>query len=191
MKTNNSSITNENGSVLVIALIMLALLTTLGIMSTNTSIIDIQIAQNERASVNQFNRAEAAAMFAMQMIADATDNGIDLENHSSLAWLHNGEETTTNWNSPEEAITFFRNPDNWVFPATPAPAGLNSGEVPEYAETRFAVIDLIDTGQTEEEGATNIIHIFHCFGLYRPAPGAMNRVNRGEVLVEVGYRRQI
>lgn len=200
MKKTQSTLSNEKGSVLVIALIMLALLTTLGIMSTNTTSIDLQIAQNERLYSEYFNRAEAAAMHAMQTVADA--DASDLRNHGdpNFEWLINGEVSTANWNNTEEALNWFRDPDNWVYPtdADANPAGQNSGNLdidndPNTVDnTRFAVVDTKMEGQSEEEGAAEQIHVFHCFGLYRPDdPSAASQVERGEILVEVGFRRRI
>lgn len=181
---NKYTLSNENGSVLVIALIMLALLTTLGIMSTNTTTIDLQIAQNERLYMDYFNRAEAAAMHAMQIVADRRDQDgeVDLTDHDNIAWLHNA------------VVEDFRDPANWVYPASPDSAITgthNSETLATDDNTRFAVVDTIMQGQSEEEGAPNLIHVFHCFGLYRPDPGDDSRVNRGEILVEVGFRRRI
>jgi Tfp pilus assembly protein PilX len=194
MKKTKSTLSNDKGSVLVIALIMLALLTTLGIMSTNTTSIDLQIAQNERLYSDYFNRAEAAAMHAMQRVADADAN--DLKNHGdpNFEWLINGEVSTANWNSTEEALTWFRDPDNWVYPtaADADPDGQNAETLATPDNTRFAVVDTKMEGQSEEEGAADQIHVFHCFGLYRPDdPSTANQVERGEILVEVGFRRRI
>jgi len=182
MEKTQSTLSNENGSVLVIALIMLALLTTLGIMSTNTTTIDLQIAQNERLYSDYFNRAEAAAMHAMQIVADRQ---VDLTDHDNIAWLHNA------------VVEDFRDPANWVYPTSPgATSGVHNSETLDLVtgpddNTRFAVVDTIMQGQSEEEGAPNLIHVFHCFGLYRPDPGDDSRANRGEILVEVGFRRRI
>lgn len=50
---------NEDGSVLVLALVMLVLLTLLGIAVTTTSIIELQIANNDRLHKTAFYTAEA------------------------------------------------------------------------------------------------------------------------------------
>ena len=43
---------NEEGSVIVLALVLLVLLTILGISATRTSTIEVQIASNERQAVH-------------------------------------------------------------------------------------------------------------------------------------------
>jgi hypothetical protein len=57
---------NEDGSVLVIALVMLALLTIMGISATTTSNIEMQVAKNIEFYTQNFYMAEAAAMEAAQ-----------------------------------------------------------------------------------------------------------------------------
>lgn len=64
---------NQEGSVLVVALIMLVLLTILGIAATNTSTLETRIAGNERVYKQNLYAAEAAAMECAQRI----DNGED------------------------------------------------------------------------------------------------------------------
>ena len=62
---------NENGSVLVLALILLMLLTMVGISAIDTSTLEIQVAGNERNYKRNFFRAEAAALQASQFIHDS------------------------------------------------------------------------------------------------------------------------
>ena len=64
-------IRDETGSVLVLALIMLVLLTLLGIAATRTSEIEIQIAGNERTYKLNIFSAEGAVMECCQRV----DNG--------------------------------------------------------------------------------------------------------------------
>jgi len=65
MKTT-SLVTNENGSVVVLALIMLVLLTLLGMAVTRTSSIEVQIASNDRQAVDCFYTAESADHYALE-----------------------------------------------------------------------------------------------------------------------------
>ena len=48
MRTALSTLNNQNGSVIVVAMIILALLTILGISSTNTSTLEVRIATNSQ-----------------------------------------------------------------------------------------------------------------------------------------------
>ena len=63
MKIRNiNRLNNEDGSVLVIALLMLAFLSILGVSATTTSTIEVQIAGNDRNFKQNFYKAEAGAI---------------------------------------------------------------------------------------------------------------------------------
>jgi hypothetical protein len=78
-----SQLKNENGSVIVVAMIILALLTVLGIASTNTSTLEVRIATNSQDHQLDFYVADSgwkdAAMF--------------LEDQSSVPSWINGQGT--------------------------------------------------------------------------------------------------
>ena len=59
---------NENGSVVVLALIMLVLLTLLGMAVTRTSRIEVQIAANDQQAVDCLYKAESADHYAIELI---------------------------------------------------------------------------------------------------------------------------
>ena len=61
-------LTNEKGSVVVLALIILVLLTLLGMAVTRTSSIEVQIASNDQQAVDCFNKAESADHYAIELI---------------------------------------------------------------------------------------------------------------------------
>jgi hypothetical protein len=59
-------LTNEKGSVVVLALIMLVLLTLLGMAVTRTSSIEVQIASNDNRATDCFYTAESADHYAIE-----------------------------------------------------------------------------------------------------------------------------
>jgi hypothetical protein len=59
-------ITNEEGSVLIVALVILVLITIMGLTVTRNADIDIQIAKNEREYVQEFYTADSAWREAIQ-----------------------------------------------------------------------------------------------------------------------------
>lgn len=68
-------INNERGSVILLAIVMLVLLTIVGISTTNTSSIELQIVKNEKMYKECFYKAEAGAFEAAQKIRnDALTN---------------------------------------------------------------------------------------------------------------------
>ncbi len=80
-----SMLKNEDGTVLVLALIMLVLLTLLGISATTTSMIETRIAGNERVYKQNFYAAEAASMHCAQEMEEKVDPKADT---STVNWLH-------------------------------------------------------------------------------------------------------
>ena len=68
MKKGLSIINNERGSVILLAVVMLVLLTIVGISTTNTSSIELQIVKNEKMYKECFYKAEAGAFEAAQRI---------------------------------------------------------------------------------------------------------------------------
>ena len=60
-------LTNEKGSVVVLALIMLVLLTLLGMAVTRTSSIEVQIASNDQQAVDCLYTAESADHYAVEL----------------------------------------------------------------------------------------------------------------------------
>lgn len=68
MTMEKSVLNNEDGSVLVLALIMLVLLTLIGIAASRTASIDIQITGNDIIYKQNFYMAEAGAMEAAQTL---------------------------------------------------------------------------------------------------------------------------
>ncbi len=67
---------NKRGSVMVIVLLILSLLTIIGVASTRTTVIEMQIANNQTVHKINFYRAEGVISEGMQIMEDA-----DLENN--------------------------------------------------------------------------------------------------------------
>ena len=68
MNRYENTLKNENGSVLIIALIMLVLITIMGLSVTRFSDVDVQIAKNEREYVEDFYTADSAWREAIQWV---------------------------------------------------------------------------------------------------------------------------
>lgn len=67
---------NEDGSVLIISLVILALLLVIGMSATTTSNIESLVTRNVEEYTVALYRAEAAAMEAVQLLNDATPDPI-------------------------------------------------------------------------------------------------------------------
>ena len=159
---------DEKGSILIIALVMLAFLTLLGISVTNTSTIEVQIAGNERFHKQNFYRAEAAAMEAAQRLQNESDKQTLI--NRTATWLHDSNTMTdlSNWDHDDAGLN-----DN----AETADASIDPDNT-----TYFSVVDLgIITGASLAMGGTNV-HDYAILGL-------CDRTD-GQAMVEIGYRKR-
>lgn len=93
---------NENGSAIVIAMIVLILLTFIGMSAINTTQTELKIAGNERVYKQNFNLAEAAIQDAAQRLLSTPHE----DRLSTLQWVHLiplnesfSMEDITNWNA--------------------------------------------------------------------------------------------
>jgi len=59
---------NENGFVLIVAMLMLVVLTLLGIMATNTTVTELQIAGNDKLHKQSFYDADGGTEFASEVL---------------------------------------------------------------------------------------------------------------------------
>jgi hypothetical protein len=99
----NQWIKNEDGTVLVIALIILVFLTLIGITISATTEVEIQIAGNERLYKDNLYTAEAAAMECAQMMEElgsVTLNDI----RDDTYWPGNGQASSIDGNTTFIAV---------------------------------------------------------------------------------------
>ena len=73
MKRSNFSFRNENGSALIVAVLILLLCTTIGIFATNTSTIEIQISGNDRLHKITFYGADSGIYTVPKVISPIID----------------------------------------------------------------------------------------------------------------------
>ncbi|MBF0257945.1 MAG: pilus assembly PilX N-terminal domain-containing protein [Desulfamplus sp.] len=158
---------NENGSAILISMIVLVLLTLIGISATNTSQIELQIAGNEKIYRQNFNLAEAGTTEAVQILKSTPpealkdDNKFTYGNPAYLSWLKpdgtNMKDTSNaaNWNT-NSALN-----NNVKYAAV------------EHGLAGGASIDLTASSQLYE---------YSIFGL--------SENNNGQSLIQIGYRRR-
>ncbi len=158
-----SILKNEEGTVMVIALLMLALLTIIGISGTNTAVTELQIVGNDARYRQNFYRAEAAVMEAAQMSENApVDTLRDRTfNTAGYEWL-----TGRNVNASDMTVTA-----NWI-------AGTNSAAA-TFAGTMYSVVEEGVLGGSLDVSGTQLYE-YTIYGLCN--------VNNGESFIEVGYK---
>ncbi len=112
MKIIHDSLCNENGSVLLLSVVMLILLTLLGMFATTTSTIEIQISGNDKIHKQRFYDADSGVSSALSMLT--FDDELTDDNKV-------GQEITTDLNNFE--ITLLKND------VTPCPGGSKCIEI--------------------------------------------------------------
>jgi len=175
---------NENGTVMVISLLIMAILTILGISAIDTSNVEIQITSNERVYKRNFYKAEAAVIAAAQQLEEATP--AQLSDVSNFTWLINTDfnvdtlryqDTDGTWKALQDGS------GDWIDPPT---ANGIVGQVvtgdSSYAKSRFVVLET--TGFIDLTAPTNM-HSYTIYGFYDS-----NTRDRGRVIVEIGYKRK-
>lgn len=163
------SLNNENGSAIVIALMLLSLLTVMGIWSTRKSNVETLIAGNEVARKQTFYRTEGAVIEGGFRIEDA--GPADLK-----SWDPSGS-----WLFEASAAPDMTDPANWDFDTV---GGDDTAEPSTVdAEVGYCALDkgitsgdsLLMTGATQVR--TYAVYSFHDSRM-------------GQSLQEVGYKRR-
>lgn len=156
---------NEEGSVLILALIMLVLLTLIGISATTTSTIETRIAGNERVYKRNLYSAEAAAMQCAQNMEQT-----NLQNPRP-AWL--GLIGTVN--EPDDIrLTAF-----WETPVDPVP---QAAVIPDTLFVATSQGLAGGTQGTSLDMTKSNVHAYSVYGRCKPS-------NSGPTIIEIGYRK--
>ncbi len=183
---------NEDGAILVVSLIILALASMIGIAATMTASLELQISGNDMRYAENFYRAEAAAMVGARTIEEST------------AKLPLGEYSYDNEDIPLPSIPGkglpplnIPNPDNisddanWTTGTDKISADAPDAISDEGYEARFLPVEVPARGASKDlAGASGTsMHEFVVYGrsILEPA----NSTQRlGEVIIEVGYKKR-
>ncbi len=157
-----SGVKNEEGSVLIVALIILVLLTLLGIYATKTTEVEIQIAGNDYRYKRNVYSAEAVAMECAQNIKDTEPLDID-----ALPWLY-----AMNGLTPDDVL-------NGTWDDT------TSQQSTADSNTRYrAVVEGI-AEQTSLDMTKSRIHMYSIYGRRQ---NTANK-NEGKSVVNIGFKK--
>ncbi|MGP8323535.1 MAG: pilus assembly PilX family protein [Methanosarcinaceae archaeon] len=178
-----SKINNEEGSVIVIALIILVLLTMTGIAATNNTVIELQIVRNEAIYRQNFYRAGAAVIEAAERLEDTvnTDDLIPLT--TTYAWLKidtfaNADMTDlNNWKDGAD-------PPNW--PNINTASSNNMDDAADLRNnTKYAAISNgIAKGSSLSMTSGSNLYEYSVFGLFDSTSG------QGQSLILSGYNKR-
>ena len=163
---------DQDGSVLVVAMVILVLLTLLGISATRTSDIEIQISKNEKIYKENFYRAEAGSMETVQRLENENGDNIMDPSSSTLGWL-NLQATLGN---PDDMT----DDENWT--DTYSEVSVNPDDAGDQ-DTRFlAIAEGIMPGDSLDASGSRIFS-FSALGRGSARGGAS--------VIQMGYRRAL
>ncbi len=166
MTVHFSKMNNEDGSAIVLALLVLAVLTIIGITSINTSNTELNIVRNEQIYQTNFYQAEAGAYEAAQRIEQETDTFKLIPADTTLDWMN------------DDTLDFF-NASNWVNDGS---AGDNSDVSLMSADTVYSAVSKgVRRGSSLDMGSTR---------LYEYAAFGLSEWNSGKAIVEIGYLKR-
>ena len=165
MKKTTLILKNEQGSAIIVAMLVLLLMTIIGVAATQNSIMELTIVRNDLLYKDQLLNAEGAAMEAVQFIDNASDT--NLQDVTLTAGLSTTDIILTALNL---------NDGEWGMSA------LDDKQIAGAAITGYRIVDktgpvmLIDP----------ITHTYSIYGLHNRTTG----ISQGQVLVELGYRKK-
>ncbi len=165
MKNRLPIIKNEEGSLIAIVLLLMAVLTVIGISASNTSITESQIVRNEIGYKTSFFRAEAAAIEAIQLLEDE----INLDSFPPIYLLPIGTVSADN-ELPAEALWGTNGQDSLITVTTP------NTDLQYLAVTRG-----IQAGSSMAMGEAQV----HSYVVY----GREWNNRGGDVIVGIGYTK--
>lgn len=176
MNRKKLDIKNEQGSAIVIALMVLSLLTLAGIAATRTSNSEISIAGNETAYNRVLYRTESAVVETAMYIAAALPS--DLANRDpepkavGCQWMHQ-EDSPTAPDYTNPSVWDYNNIDN----------DDNAETLPTNTNIAFAALDKgIPSGASQDMTARTQVRAYRLFGLEKSPEGS--------TLLEVGFKRR-
>ena len=171
-----SNLKNEEGAAIVIALIILAALTLIGVFAANTTVVEFQIVRNEAVYRQNFYRAESAAIEAAQWLED------NLTLTTTPAWMINDGAANSdmtnliNWKDNAD-------PPNWFGNVQKSP---NSDDAANLQNnTCYAAVShgIAVGGSLSMTGGTNL-DTHSIYGLFD------STTRQGRSLIRMGYKKR-
>ena len=159
---------NEQGSAIVVAMLVLVLLTIIGAAATQNSITELAIVRNDLLYKDQLLNAEGAAMEAAQLINNTPDTNLQDVSLTPGLSVTDIVLTALDLNDTEWEMSAL-DPD--------IPDGSPDGTI-----TGYRMVD--QTGWVMLTGP--ITHTYSIYGLHNRTSG----ISQGQVLVELGYRKK-
>ncbi len=166
MFKNFLSLKNEEGSAIVIALMILMVVTIIGVSSSNTTTVELQIVRNDGIYKQNLYLAEAAAQEAIQRIWNVSRSDPFLLERRTPVWLNTIDMADI---------------DNWDDDGADGDDTALVSSTDPNASLSVVDVGIPDGGSLDISSETSA-HDFAVFGLG-------NR-NNGRVFIQIGYRER-
>ena len=169
MNAQNHSQPNEQGSVIIVIMVILAVLTIAGMSTLDRTTVELQIVRNEATYRRNFYLAESAAI-----------EGAQIMENQPLAQELNPD--TTSWGWITDDVTIDREDTD---AAVAASVGANEQLSLTVPNSGFAAAHQgVAQGESLDMTSSTKLHEWAVFGHY-------DSPNEGEALIEIGYRKRI
>ncbi len=157
-----SPLSNEEGSALVLALMLMAVLTIIGFSTVNTSTTEFKIVRNERIYMDNFYKAESAVRESVQDI-------------DTTSWDNLGDRTfPMDWLKQYDEDVDMSDTDIW---------DSTNSEASSVADADYAVVETgIAIGGSLDMTATSSLYDYEARG--------WGHADDGSVIIEVGYKKR-
>ncbi len=174
MKNLSRQLNNDRGSIMLMTLLILSLMTILGLSASKTTLFEMQISTNQTAYKQNFYGAEAAIGEGMQILQDT-----DLENNAPV-WVQpfGAGILTTGFGGTEVADVY--TDAIWVANAQNAQAPPSLDPLPAVPPQIMSAYRGIAPGSSLDLGATRI----HSYDVY-----GRDRQNNGLAIIKMAYRK--
>ena len=187
-----SNLNNEEGSAIVIALIVLVMLTIIGTVSTSNTVFELQIVRNEAIYRRNFYRAESAIVEAAQRLE--TSGAADLlPITTTFNWLNTAVNAPdladmASWKDNTDPPDWI-DPSGWTalgWPPTGASKSFVSNNMDNPADlrnnTRYsAICNGIAAGSSLSMTNGSNLYAYSVYGLFD------STADQGRSLIKMGY----
>jgi Tfp pilus assembly protein PilX len=167
MKKMISNLKNEEGSVIIMALIVLVALTMIGIVSTDNTVVELQIVRNETIYRQNFFKAESAGIEGAQVMEDS-NLAVAIPWIQTLATAAN-MEVVSNWNWTPGGNAQLSNNMN------------DAGDANNNAS--YAAVFIKKVGSKKMTNPTSL-YLYHVYGLFDSTSGL------GQSMIRMGYNKR-
>ena len=174
MKKMISILKYEEGSVIVMALIVLVALTMIGIISTDNTVVELQIVRNETIYRQNFYKAESAVIDGAQVMEDSI---LMIPPSPSRPWI----QMLASLPVPDH----MEDVNNWDTNVGTGNAQLsnNMNNPDPKNNTSYAAVFIKKIGSKKMTSPTSL-YLYHVYGLFNSTSG------QGRSMIRMGYNKR-